>query len=841
MGGRGGSASGSRGRGKVGELDWLPPELATWFQERGWAPFAYQREVWEAYRAGESGLVHAATGTGKTLAAWLGPLIEELRHPKIVAGAGGASRRKPAALRVLWVTPLRALAADTAESLAAPLAHSGLPWTLETRTGDTSAATRARQRHRLPTTLITTPESLSLLLSREDAREIFSELRLVVVDEWHELMGTKRGVQVELALARLRGFRSGLRTWGLSATLGNLEEARDTLLGTDPRPSRIVRGVEPKTVQVDALIPPVIERFPWAGHLGTQMLPQVVAAIEEGETAIVFTNTRSQTEIWYQAILAARPEWAGQIALHHGSLERESRSWVEEGLRSGKLRCVVATSSLDLGVDFSPVDRVLQIGSPKGIARLLQRAGRSGHRPGAVSRVTCVPTLVLELIEVAAARDGAEAGAVESRLPVRWPLDVLVQHLVTVALGGGFVPDELLTEVRTTRAYADLPLAEWNWVLDFVTRGGDALNAYPEYSRVVERDGRFVVEDSAVARRHRMAVGTIVDDAQISVQYLGGGRLGSVEEAFIARLKPGDRFIFAGRPLEFVRVRDMKAWVRKAPTSRGAIPRWLGSRLPLSTELAAALRRRLQEAEQGIFRGPEMEAIRPILEVQASWSAIPAADEILIESVGTREGNHIFFFPFEGRLVHEGLAALFAYRISRLRPITFTMSSNDYGFELLSHEPAPLQEALEAGLLSPENLLDDIPASLNATEMARRQFREIARVAGLVFPGYPRSGKSARQLQASSGLFFDVFRRYDPDNKLVAQAHREVLERQLESSRIGRTLERLFHSRVVLTTPRRTPPLAFPLLVDRTRERVSTEAFGDRIRRMQVALEKAAG
>ncbi len=490
--------------------------VEAWFRERRWEPFAFQREVWDAYLAGESGLIHAATGTGKTLAAWMGPLLEWMMEDSV--------RKGTPPLRVLWITPLRALAGDTAEALAAPLEALGLPWALETRTGDTANAVRARQRRRLPTALITTPESLSLLLSRSDARDLFHDLRLVVVDEWHELMGSKRGVQTELALARLRTFRPALRTWGLSATIGNLEEARQALLGVggSQHPGRIIQGEEPKQVVVDALIPPVIERFPWAGHLGTQMLPQVVEAIEEGESAIVFTNTRSQTEIWYQALLEARPDWAGTIALHHGSLDRKTRDWVEAGLRAGTLRCVVATSSLDLGVDFAPVDRVLQIGSPKGVARLLQRAGRSGHRPGAVSRVTCVPTQVLELVEIAAARDGIEAGAVESRFPVERPLDVLVQHLVTVAMGGGFRPEELLAEVRSTRAYAELRDDEWAWALDFVSYGGEALRAYPEYSRIVRNDGVYTVEDAGVARRHRMAIGTITSDAHITVQYLRG-------------------------------------------------------------------------------------------------------------------------------------------------------------------------------------------------------------------------------------------------------------------------------------------------------------------------------
>jgi len=816
-------------------------DVATaWFAARGWKPFPFQREVWRAYQAGESGLVHAATGTGKTYAAWLAPLIEFIsERPDDFAMKRG---RAAPPLRVLWVTPLRALAADTSEALRGALSGMDVGWTLDTRTGDTTASARARQNRRLPTALVTTPESLELLLTRADAAEQLASLRMVVVDEWHELMGTKRGVQVELALARLRMLSPHLRTWGLSATIGNLEDAKDTLLGVaQQQPSRIVRGVEPKEVRVDSLIPPIIERFPWAGHLGTHMLPQVIEAIEEGESAIVFTNTRSQTEIWYQAILAARPDWAGVIALHHGSLDRKKRDWVEDGLRNGTLRCVVATSSLDLGVDFSPVDRVLQVGSPKGVARLLQRAGRSGHRPGATSRVTCVPTLVLELIEVAAARDGIASGRVESRIGVERPLDLLVQHAITIAIGGGFSSQQLYDEVRTTHAYQDLLEDEWAWVLDFITSGGEALAAYPEYARVVLQDGRYVVESQVIARRHRMGIGTIVSDAEIAIHYTSGGRLGSVEESFIARLNPGDRFYFAGRPLEFVRVRDMKAWVRRAPSGKGAIPRWMGTRLPLSGQLAHMLRLRLEEASDGIFRDVEMETVKPVLEVQRRWSHIPKSNELLVERVQSREGYHMYFFPFEGRLVHEGLSALFAYRIARVAPISFTFSSNDYGFELLSPDEAPLEEAIAQGLLEPVDLLDDITASLNATEMAKRQFREIARVSGLVFQGFPGQSKTARQLQASSGLFYDVLRRYDPGNLLLSQAHREVMERQLESSRLGRTLERLSQSRVVVTHPKRTPPLAFPLLVDRTREKVSSEALSDRIRRMQLTLEKAAG
>ncbi|MDQ3137574.1 MAG: ligase-associated DNA damage response DEXH box helicase [Gemmatimonadota bacterium] len=812
-----------------------------WFRLHDWTPFPFQEQVWRAYLAGESGLIHAATGTGKTYAAWLGPVLEWLRdYP-------AGPRRKvtvPPPLRVLWITPLRALAGDTEAALRAPVEDFGLPWTVQSRTGDTPARIRARQRDRLPTALVTTPESLSLLLTRDDAPALFAHLELVVVDEWHELLASKRGVQTELALARLRGFRPGLRTLGLSATLGNLGVARDALVGLHadgtPRAGRIVQGLVPKALRVDALIPETMERFPWSGQIGLRLLPEVVAAIEEGRSALVFTNTRSTAEIWYQALLAARPDWAGIMALHHGSLDRATREWVEDGLREGKLRCVVCTSTLDLGVDFTPVDRVLQVGSPKSVGRLIQRAGRSGHQPGAVSRLTCVPTNALELVDVAAARDALEAGRIEARRPIERPLDLLAQHAVTVAIGGGFVGDELYHEVLTANAYRDLTPAEWAWVLDFITHGGHALRTYPEYRKVVVQDGRYVVTSRMVAMRHRLSIGTIVSETSMKVQFLRGRTLGAVEENFIARLRPGDHFTFAGRTLEFVRVRGLVAYVRKSTTPTSIVPRWSGSRLPISPELALGIRVKLDEARRGIYAGPEMAAVRPILELQAAWSRLPAPDELLIERVRTREGHHLFFYPVEGRLVHEGLAALFAYRIAQLGPISFTLAANDYGLELLSGDRAPIDEALEAGLFSPQHLLHDIPASLNAAELARRQFREIARVAGLIFQGYPGVSKSVKQVQASSELLYDVFARYDPDNLLLFQAHREVLERQLEHSRLGRALERIASGRVLVVEVERPTPLAFPLLVDRAREQVTSEKLVDRIRRMVAPLEKAA-
>ncbi len=808
-----------------------------WFRTKGFTPLLFQLDAWVAYRAGKSGLVHAATGTGKTLAVWMGPVIEYLaEHPDPALW----NPKQAAPLRVVWVTPLRALAADTLTSLAAPAEALGLPWTLQTRTSDTKSSVRAKQKQQLPTAMVTTPESLTLLLSYPNASERFADLRCVVVDEWHELLAGKRGVQTELALARLRGWVPGLRTWGLSATLVNVELALRVLVGHPDPPAVLIRGMTPKAVTIDALLPARVERFPWAGHLGMQMLPQVVETVAAGRTALVFTNTRAQTEHWYQAILKARPDWAGVIALHHGSLAKKVRDYVEDGLRTGALRCVVCTSSLDLGVDFSPVDQVVQIGSPKGVARLVQRAGRSGHRPGAESRVTCVPTNALELVEIAAARDAVAAGQIEGRFPLHKPLDVLAQHLVTVAAGGGFDANHLRDEVRTTHAYADLTDAEFLWVLDFVVTGG-TLHAYPDFRRVVMGDdGLFRVESPQLAARHRLSVGTIVGEGALTVRYLRGGVLGTVDEGFVSRLRPGDVFQFAGKFIALVRVHEMTAWVRKASTTKGVVPRWAGSRLALSNELAEAVRSKLTEARNGVYVGPEMLAVRPILELQRRWSALPAADELLIERLRTREGFHLFVYPFEGRQVHEGLAALIALRLSRRVPITFTLAVNDYGFELLSPTETPFDAALRDDLLSTDNIAADIADSLNAAELARRSFREIARVAGLVFPGMPGQVKTTKHLQASANLFYQVLAEHDPGNLLLHQARRDVLERQLDEGRLRAALDRLGRAKMILTTPHKPTPLAFPLLIDRLRETLSSEKLADRVRRMQLELERAA-
>jgi ATP-dependent Lhr-like helicase len=819
-----------------------PDYAKQWFAARGWKPFPFQRQVWAAVKRGESGLLHASTGAGKTYALWFGAL-QQLAKP--ASAPATARKRKPpkAPITVLWITPMRALAADTLRALQAPVDELGLDWSLGLRTGDTSASERARQSRRLPTTLVTTPESLTLLLARENAEEELASLRMVVVDEWHELIGNKRGVQLQLALARLRRWNPALLVWGISATLGNQVHAQDVLLGAGNGIS--VQGAQAKTIEVDTLIPQSIERFPWAGHMGLRMLDQVVEQIDSSSSCLVFTNTRSQSEIWYQAILEARHDWAGIIALHHGSLSREVRDWVELALKQGQLKAVVCTSSLDLGVDFLPVERVLQIGSPKGIARLMQRAGRSGHAPGRASRVTLVPTHSLELIEAAAASEAVAARRIEPRESPHKPLDVLVQHLVSMALGGGFLPDELLAEVRGAWAYRDLTEDEWRWALAFVRYGGESLTAYPDYRRVEpDEQGRWRVPDARLARRHRMSVGTIVSDATLQLKFWskgGGGRtLGSVEEGFIARLRPGDGFLFAGRQLELVRVENMTAYVKRSTGKKAVTPRWNGGRMPLSSELADALVAQLGAAARGEYTSAPMQAVRPLLELQRQWSGLPTEESLLAETLKSREGWHLFLYPFGGRQVHLGLASLLASRLSRHRPLTFSIAVNDYGFELLSATPVDWAKALADNLLSPENLMEDVLASLNAGELALRRFREIARISGLVFGGYPGSQKSTRQVQASSGLFFNVFKQYDASNLLLTQAQEEVLRQELDVERLESILQRIYRRRLDLHELKRPSPLAFPLLVERFRESLSSEKLADRIRRMVGDLESAA-
>ena len=818
----------------VGDLAEATERTEKWFAGNSWSVFDFQRAAWDAWHQQQSGLIHSPTGSGKTLAAWLPAVQSALLEPK-----------SPTGLQVLWITPLRALASDTCKQLQHAAVALQADIRVEVRTGDTSQSIRAGQRSKPPFALITTPESLSVMLSDANGKNTFKKLHTIVVDEWHELLGSKRGVQLQLCLARLQRQCPGLRVWGLSATLANLQEAMATLISSDTQ-GKLIRGVVPKQVVVESLLPTGTQRFKWSGHLGVELADAVTGVIEKATSTLVFTNTRSQAELWYQALLTKRPQWGDQIALHHGSLDQKLRSDIEERLRQGTVSCVVCTSSLDLGVDFSPVDQVIQIGSPKGVARLLQRAGRSGHQPGSVSKVTCVPTHAFELVEIAAARDALHNNKIESRQSPTLSLDVLSQHLVTIAMGCGFCADDMLQEIKTTTAFKAITDEQWQWVLDFITRGGQALQGYPQFHKVIVDNGVYRVIDKNIAQRHRMSIGTITSDAQIRVSYQRGKRLGSTEESFIARLKPGDTFQFAGRHLELIRVRDMTAQVKNATKRSGAVPRWMGTQMPISTELANSVLNTLDRWQQGEMSTPELKSVSGMLELQKQWSILPGPDDFLIESIKTREGYSLFCYPFAGRLAHEGLAMLLAQRISAQFPITITLQINDYGFELQSPVPFHDQLALTESTLKPffntDNLIEDILSSVNSSEIARRQFRGIARIAGLVFNGYPGKSKSARQVQASSGLIFDVFQNYDEHNLLLDQAHREVLEQQLEIQRLQTSLADIHRKQWHITTPQRLTPLSFPLWAGSVQSQTfSSESFQTRVERMVKSLEKEAG
>lgn len=802
----------------------------TWFRAQGWKPFPFQYEAWQTYLSGKSGLVNAPTGSGKTYSLVIPILLEFIQQQP------DYRTRKNNGLQAIWITPIRALAKEIELSANRAIEGLGLAWKVGVRSGDTSGKERERQKSKPPEFLIITPESLHLLLAQKGYPEFFKNLKVVVADEWHELMGSKRGVQVELALSRLRALSPALKVWGISATIGNMEQAREILLPQSLNSGCMIRATVKKNIEVISILPDSVETMPWAGHLGIQLLEKVVDIVKKSTSTLIFTNTRSFAEIWYQKMLDKASEFSGLIAMHHGSISKEMRSWVEDQLYEGKLKAVVCTSSLDLGVDFRPVETVIQVGSPKGVARFLQRAGRSGHQPGATSRIYFVPTHSLELMEAAALREAIEKNIVEDRIPYVRSFDVLMQYLVTLAVSDGFYPDEILKEVRSTFSFNSISDEEWEWMLNFITTGGDSLQAYDEYRKVIiEKDGRYKVEDRRIAQRHRLSIGTIVGETSINVRFVTGKYLGTIEEYFISRLNPGDTFWFAGQVLELVRIKDMEAQVRKSKRKSGMVPSWQGGRMPLSSQLSERIRLKLDEVACGREDAIELTFLKPLFDLQRMRSQLPTKHDFLIEYFETTEGHHVVMYPFEGRFVHEGLAALVAYRIARIKPITFSIAMNDYGFELLSDQEIPIEEAVETNVLGTEDLLKDIQASINSTEMARRKFRDIAAISGLVFKGYPGKPIKDRHLQSSSQLFFEVFHEYEAHNLLFRQAYEEVMDFQLEEVRLRKALERINQQKIVITHPDKPTPFAFPIMVDRlSRDKLTSEQLKDRIQKMTV-------
>lgn len=806
-----------------------------WFRSKSWQPFGWQKNVWNHCLQKNKGLLNAPTGSGKTFALFMPVLIDWInQNPETFR------EKEKNGLQLLWITPLRALAKDLELKMQEVVNDLGIPWQIQRRTGDVSSAVKQKQKRQMPEVLITTPESLHILLAQKKYPARFKNLSTVVVDEWHELIGSKRGIQTELGLSRLKGMLPELTIWGVSATIGNLDEAADVLHGTNSAVDKpvILRAENKKKINVHSVLPDDVETFPWSGHLGTNLIHKVVPILDKSGSTLIFTNTRAQSEIWFQQLLEAKPELAGTIALHHGSLARNVRDWVEDALHTGQIKIVVCTSSLDLGVDFTPVDTVIQIGSPKGVARFIQRAGRSGHQPGAESTIWFVPTHALELIEAAALKDAVNDKKMESRDPILKPLDVLIQYLITLAVSEGFEPDRLFDEIKQTFAYQTLQPDEWKWILDFIQTGGSSLTRYDEYNKVeIDENELWRVFDRKIARRHRMSIGTIASDSMLRVRYLKGSTLGRVEEWFISQLNTGDTFWFAGRNLELVNIKNMTVYVRRAKGTSSKVPSYLGGRMSLSSNMSERLRNKLQETNKGNTDSIDLQTLEPIFKIQRTRSILPDSNQLLIEKSWSKEGCHCFFYPFEGRYVHEGMSALIAYRISKLMPITFSIAMNDYGFELLSDRDIPIAKALENNVFSEVNLVRDIMGSLNDAELARRRFRGISQIAGLVFSGFPGNQKKGKHLQMSSGLFFDVFMEYEPGHLLIQQAYDEVLSTQLDEARLRLALQRIQKQTVIIKEIDRFSPFAFPIYVDRLRERLSSEKLIDRIEKMQRQLE----
>jgi len=808
--------------------------FTNWFASKKWTPFNFQKETWQAYAEGKHGLLNAPTGSGKTYALWVPILTEILKLNQ-------NKTRKSSSLKAVWITPLRALSVEIKQAAEQLISDLNLDITIGIRTGDTSQSERAKQKRKMPDLLVTTPESLQLLLASKNYPKTFQDCQAVVVDEWHELLGTKRGVQMELALSRLKTINSKLRVWGISATIGNLEQAREVLLGVDPKVSKnstLIKADLQKNIEVKSIIPETMEKFPWRGHLGLHLLEEIIPIIKASKTTLLFTNTRSQCEIWFQKILEKHPEFAGELAMHHGSINKDTRLWVEQAIRNESLKAVVCTSSLDLGVDFAPVETIIQIGGPKGVARFLQRAGRSGHQPGKTSVIYFLPTHAIELIEASALKKAVESKIVEDRLPYLNSFDVLVQYLTTLAVSDGFYPETILPEIQSTFCFQTLTEDQWSWALNFITKGGEALKTYDEYRKVeIEEDGLFKVNRKGIGMRHRLQIGTIVSDAVLTVKYISGGFIGSIEEWFISKLKPGDVFTFAGRNLELVRIKQMQVLVRKSKSKTSKVPSWMGGRLTLTSQMSELLREELYN-QDATDKSPELIALEPIFERQRLESIVPRPNEFLIETFKTRDGFHHIFYPFEGRFVHEAMGSLLAYRISLLSPISFSLAFNDYGFELLSDQPVNMQDVLDNNLFTADYLLDDLYKSLNATEMARRKFRDIAVISGLVFTGYPNKLIKNKHLQSSSQLIFDVFKDYDADNPLYQQAFTETFEHSLEQGRLQKALERIAIQDIVWKSCQKPTPFSFPIITDRLREKLSSEKLNDRIQKMIKKLQK---
>ena len=784
----------------------LPEPFAGWFAARGWTPRPHQLAMLDAARRGESALLIAPTGGGKTLAGFLPSLIELAGRPAAEdEGAGGR-------LHTLYVSPLKALAVDVARNLLNPVADMGLGVRVETRTGDTPADRRRRQRETPPDILLTTPESLALLLSLPDAPAMFGGLRAVVIDEAHALAGTKRGDQLALCVARLRALAPGVRRVGLSATVPHRQALID-YIGTD----RVIEAADGAAPAIEVMLPQ--GRLPWSGHMGLDSAPDILARIRAAGTTIVFVNTRAQAELMFQALWRINTETL-PIAIHHGSLEVSARRRVEAAMAAGSLRAVVATSSLDLGIDWGGVDQVIQVGAPKGVSRLLQRVGRANHRMDEASRAVLVPANRFEVLECEAAIAGVAAGELDGDPPRPGGLDVLAQHLLGCACAAPFHPGDMYAEVRATGPYASLSRRDFDDVLDFVETGGYALSGYERWHKLFrDSEGRVHVRNARIARQWRMNLGTIVEQPVLKLRLVGrsghpGPYLGEVEEYFVTMLTPGNTFMFAGRLLRFLRVHEMVVEVAEGGTGDPMVPAWAGSRMPLTTNLADRVRAMLQTpGSWGALPAP----VQEWLSLQTARSRLPGRADLLVETFPRGDRWYLVAYCFEGRNAHQTLGMLVTRRMERYGMAPLGFVATDYVLACWSaNQPTDLARLFEQDMLG-----DDVESWMAESSMLRRTFRNVAVIAGLIERNHPGAEKSRKQVTMNTDLIYDVLRRHEPDHILLRATRADAASGLTDLGRVAGMLRRI-DGRVTHMALSRVSPLAVPVLLEIGRESVRT-------------------
>jgi ATP-dependent Lhr-like helicase len=782
----------------------LPEPFAGWFATQGWTPRPHQLAMVDAARQGESALLIAPTGGGKTLAGFLPSLLDLASTP-----ADG--------LHTLYVSPLKALATDVARNLLRPATEMKLPIRIETRTGDTSGEQRRRQREQPPDILLTTPESLALLLSLPDAPRLFSQLAAVVIDEVHALAGTKRGDLLALGVARLRALAPAMRRVGLSATVPHRQALIDYVAA-----DRVIEAADGTPPDITVMLPQ--GRLPWSGHMGLDSAPDVLERIRAAGMTIVFVNTRAQAELMFQALWKLNAETL-PIAIHHGSLEIEARRKVESAMAAGALRAVVATSSLDLGIDWGGVDQVIHVGAPKGVSRLLQRVGRANHRMDEASRAVLVPANRFEVLECEAAVLGVAARELDGDPPRPGTLDVLAQHLLGCACAAPFDPDAMFIEVTRAAPYAALTRRDFDDTLSFVENGGYALAAYDRWRKLFrDSQGRVHARSERVARQYRMNIGTIVEMPVLKIRMVGksgrGGMfLGEVEEYFVNMLAPGNSFIFAGRLLRFVRVHQMVVEVTEGGAGDPMVPAWAGSRMPLTTNLADRVRAMLQAPDTWhLFPEP----VREWLDLQRGRSRLPGPNDLLVETFPRGDRWYMVAYCFEGRNAHQTLGMLITRRMERFGMAPLGFVATDYVLATWSaNQPTDLPRLFEQDMMG-----DDVESWMAESSMLRRTFRNVAIIAGLIERNHPGAEKTRKQVTMNSDLIYDVLRRHQPDHILLRATRADAASGLTDLGRVAGMLTRI-DGRITHMALSRVSPLAVPVLLEIGRESVRTTGDED--------------